>query len=51
MSHEPLGTKYCPKCVIIKEKQIQLKVWEKNLESREQELEDEIEFIRKNKIY
>ena len=51
MSHEQLGTKYCPNCVIIKEKQIQLELWEKNLEAREQELEDEIEFIRYNKIY
>jgi|TARA_B110000438_G_scaffold143041_2_gene137884 hypothetical protein len=51
MSHELLGTKYCPNCAILKEKQIQLEQWEKNLEAREQELETEIEFIRKNKIY
>jgi hypothetical protein len=51
MSHELLGTKYCPNCAILKEKQMQLEQWEKNLESREQELENEIEFIRNNKIY
>ena len=51
MSHELLGTKYCPNCAIMKEKQMQLEKWEKNLEAREQELETEIEFIRKNKIY
>ncbi len=51
MSHEELGTKYCPNCAIIKEKQMQLEKWEKTLESREQELENEIKFIRMNKIY
>ena len=51
MSHELLGTKYCPNCAILKEKKLQLELWEKNLEAREQELENEIEFIRKNKIY
>ena len=51
MSHELLGTKYCPNCAIMKEKQMQLELWEKNLEAPEQELETEIEFIRKNKIY
>ena len=51
MSHELLGTKYCPNCAIMKEKQMQLEKWEKNLEAREQELETEIEFIRKNKVY
>lgn len=51
MSHEALGTDYCPNCVIIKEKQFQLEQWEKNLETREAELEEEIEFIRKRKLY
>ena len=51
MSHKQLGSKYCPNCAIIREKQMQLELWEKNLTDREQELEDEIEFIRKNKIY
>lgn len=51
MSHEALGTDYCPNCAIMKEKKHQLEQWEKNLEAREAELEKEIEFIRKNKIY
>lgn len=51
MSHESLGTKYCPNCAILKEKQYQLELWEKNLEAREIELDKEMEFIRKNKIY
>jgi len=51
MSHEALGTKYCPNCAIIKEKQYQLQLWEKNLEAREAELEEEIKFIRESKLY
>jgi len=51
MSHEALGTKYCPNCVIIKEKMYQLEIWEKNLEAREYELEQELKFIQKRKIY
>jgi len=48
MSHEDsLGTEYCPNCVILKEKTKQLEIWEKNLEMREEELDKEIEFIRK----
>ena len=46
MSHEALGTDYCPNCAIIKEKTKQLEIWEKNLEKREEELDKEIEFIR-----
>ena len=51
MSHEALGTNYCPNCVIIKEKMYQLGIWEKNLEAREFELEEELKFIRDKKIY
>ena len=51
MSHEALGTEYCPNCVIIKEKMYQLEIWEKNLEAREFELEEELKFIRSKKIY
>ena len=51
MSHEALGTKYCPNCAILKEKEYQYSQWEKNLEAREFELEKEVEFIRKRKIY
>jgi hypothetical protein len=51
MSHEALGTKYCPNCAILKEKEYQLSQWEKNLEAREFELECELEFIRAKKIY
>ncbi len=50
MSHEELGTEYCPNCAILKEKTFQLKVWELELKNREAELEKEIEFIRKSKI-
>ena len=46
MSHEALGTKYCPNCAIMKEKMYQLEIWEKNLEAREEELDKEIEFIQ-----
>lgn len=49
MSQEDsLGTKYCPNCVIMKEKMRQLEIWEKTLEKREEELEKEIRFIRAN---
>jgi len=51
MSHEALGTKYCPNCAIMKEKMYQLEIWEQNLEAREFELEEEVEFIRKSKLY
>ena len=51
MSHESLGTEYCPNCAILKEKTNQLEIWEKNLEQREFELESEVEFIHKKKIY
>jgi hypothetical protein len=51
MSHEALGTKYCPNCAIQKEKMYQLEQWEKNLEAREFELEQELKFIQKRKIY
>jgi hypothetical protein len=51
MSHESLGTKYCPNCAILKEKGMQLEKWEKNLEAREFELEEEIKFIRERKLY
>lgn len=51
MSHEALGTDYCPNCAIIKEKMKQLEIWENNLAKREAELDKEIEHIRKNKIY
>jgi len=46
MSHESLGTKYCPNCAILKEKLKQLEIWEKNLEARELELDQEMEFIQ-----
>jgi hypothetical protein len=49
MSHEQLGTKYCPNCAILNEKMIQLKIWELELKKREEELEKELEFINKNK--
>jgi hypothetical protein len=51
MSHESLGTKYCPNCAILLEKEYQLEQWEKNLEAREYELEKELEYIRSKKIY
>lgn len=51
MSHEALGTDYCPNCAILREKTKQLEIWEANIEKREAELEAEIEYIRKNKIY
>ena len=51
MSHEALGTKYCPNCAILGEKEYQLSQWEDNLEAREAELEKEVEFIRKNRLY
>ncbi len=52
MSQEDsLGTKYCPNCVIIKEKMKQLEIWENNLSKREEELDKELEFIRENSIY
>jgi len=51
MSQEDsLGTKYCPNCVIIKEKMRQLEILEKTLSKREEELEKEIRFIRANFI-
>jgi hypothetical protein len=49
MSHESLGTKYCPNCAILQEKEYQLTQWEKNLEARELELDQEMEFIQKRK--
>jgi len=49
--HDDLGTVYCPNCAIINEKKKQLEIWENNLAKREAELEKEIEFIRKNRIY
>ncbi len=49
MSHEELGTEYCPNCAILKEKIYQLKKWERNLEKREEELEKEMEFKYKNR--
>lgn len=51
MNHEALGTEYCPNCAILKEKLKQLEIWENNLTKRESELDTEMEFIRKNKIY
>ena len=51
MSHEALGTDYCPNCAIMKEKIYQLQQWEESLQKQQEELEREIEFIRKNKIY
>ena len=51
MNHEALGTDYCPNCIIMKEKMRQLKLWEENLEAREAELDEELKFIRDNKIY
>ena len=51
MNHEALGTDYCPNCAIMKEKMYQLELWEKNIEAREAELDEELEFIRKSKIY
>lgn len=47
MSHEELGTKYCPNCAIIKEKLKQLEIWENNLAQREEELDRELDFISK----
>jgi hypothetical protein len=49
MSHEELGTKYCPNCAILKEKMYQLEKWELELKKREEELENELEFISKFK--
>lgn len=49
MSHEELGTEYCPNCAILNEKMIQLKIWELELKKREEELESELEFISKNR--
>ena len=49
MSQEDsLGTKYCPNCVIMKEKMRQLENLEKTLIKREEELDKEIKFIREN---
>jgi hypothetical protein len=47
MSEKELGTEYCPNCAIMKEKMYQLEQWDKNLEAREEELENELEFISK----
>lgn len=48
---EELGTEYCTNCILLKEKTRQLKIWENTLEKREAELDQEIQFIRENKIY
>ena len=49
MSHEALGTEYCPNCAILKEKMKQLEIWEHNLAQRELELDKEMEYIQTNK--
>ena len=51
MSENDLGTKYCPNCAILQEKEFQLSQWEANLEAREAELETEVRFIRDRKLY
>lgn len=51
VKQEPLGSKYCPDCAIMKEKMYQLNLWEENLVKREAELDEELVHIRKNKIY
>ena len=48
--HDNLGTEYCPNCAIINEKMKQLEIWENNLAKREEELDKEMNFIRKNKL-
>lgn len=48
VKQEPLGSDYCPDCAIMKEKEYQLGVWEKNLTKREAELDRELEYIRNN---
>lgn len=50
MSHEKLGTIYCPNCAILKEKLKQLEIWENNLAKRKEELDRELNFIYKNKL-
>lgn len=45
---DSLGTKYCPNCAIIAEKMKQLEILEKTLDTREEELDKEIKFIREN---
>ena len=51
MDQEPLGTEYCQLCAILHEKEFQLGQWEKNLEAREAELDREMEFKHKRKVY
>lgn len=51
VKQEPLGSDYCPDCAIMKEKMHQLNLWEENLVKREAELDRELDYIRKNKIY
>jgi len=50
MSHEALGTEYCPNCCIILEKMKQLEIWENNLMQREEELENEVAFIQTKRV-
>ena len=48
MSQEDsLGTKYCPNCVIIVEKMKRLEIWESTLTKREQELDKELNNLKK----
>jgi hypothetical protein len=49
VKQEPLGTEYCMKCAIMKEKEFQLNKWEENLTKREAEMDKELEFRYKNK--
>ncbi len=47
---EKLGTEYCPNCAILKEKLKQLEIREANLTQRERELDQEVSFLRVNKL-
>lgn len=50
MSHELLGTKYCPNCAIINEKVVDLDIREAEIIKRELELDKEMDFIYKSKL-
>lgn len=47
---EKLGTEYCPNCVIIKEKLKELEMREAVIARRERELDQEVSFLRVNKL-
>jgi hypothetical protein len=46
---EKLGTEYCPNCAILKNKLIELQIREKIIQQRENELDQEILFLKKLK--